>query len=122
MAKETSWTYAHEKLTISVTLDETQATVVFRGESDARDPIPFFTSLTKDLVAKVEGKKAFIDFRPLFFMNSATVAAILVLVRALDAHSVPTQIGYDTQVSWQRVNFNCMKVIARTLRHVVVGN
>ena len=40
--------------------------------------------------------------------------------RRLDANSVVTRVLYDEGVDWQRVNFLCMKTIARTLTHVRV--
>jgi hypothetical protein len=112
-------TFSREKLTITATLGETQGTICFRGESDARDPTAFLTEVTDALVPNLAGKTVRIDFRPLRYMNSATVAAILILVRALDAQQVPTSLDYDANVGWQRVNFQCMKAIAKQLRYIV---
>ena len=114
-------TFSFEKLTLSVVVGETQARIVFRGEGDSRDPTPFITQVADELMPLLEGKKVRFDFRPLQFMNSATVGAILTFLRRLDAACVPTVLDYDTKVAWQRTNFNCMKAITKTFHHVVLG-
>jgi hypothetical protein len=121
MTDKNTRVFCHEKLTISASFTSAEARIDFRGESDSRDPTPFLASVTKELFPKLQGTRVQIDFRSLKYMNSATVAALLVFIRALDAQAIPTVLEYDTNVGWQRVNFNCMKTIVKTMRHIVVG-
>jgi hypothetical protein len=114
--------FTSDALTIEARLSVATAHLVFRGEGEARDPSPFITGVTKELVPKLERKKVTIDFRQLRRMNSSTVASILILVRALDQKRISTVLDYDTSIEWQRVNFHCMKAIARSLQSIdVVG-
>jgi chemotaxis protein histidine kinase CheA len=116
--------FTSDALTIEARLGAASAHLVFRGEGEARDPAPFLAGVTKELVPKLEKKKVTIDFRRLRRMNSSTVASILILIRALDQKRISTVLDYDTSIEWQRVNFHCMKAIARSLQSidVVSGN
>lgn len=112
--------FSCDGLTIEVTTVQSIVHVVWRGVSEARDPddalVPFLTGLADRLRAQ----KVSIDFRALEYMNSATVIPILQFVRRLDSEGAQTHVLYDQKVSWQRINFRCMKTIARTLTHVEV--
>jgi CheY-like chemotaxis protein/HPt (histidine-containing phosphotransfer) domain-containing protein len=112
--------YSSGKLVIAATISGKSGRVVFRGESDARDPAPFLANVTAELLPRLEGKKVVIDFQPLRGMNSSTVASILILIRALDERRISAVLNYDTNVAWQRVNFQCMKAIAKSLRTISV--
>jgi hypothetical protein len=112
--------FTSDGLTIEARLSATSAHLVFRGEGEARDAAPFFASVTKELIPQLEQKKVTIDFRELRRMNSSTVASILILVRALDQKRIQTVLDYDTSIEWQRVNFQCMKAIARSLQSIAV--
>jgi hypothetical protein len=112
--------FQHDTLTIDVTHTGGAVRIVWRGESDIREPsealVPFLLRLADGLKAR----RVTIDFRKFAYMNSATVSPIIQFVRRLDTNGAETVILYDRVVDWQRVNFNCMKTIARTLSHVQV--
>jgi hypothetical protein len=118
---DTPLTFSYEKLTLSVAFTEVQVRVIFRGEGDSRDPSAFITHVAAELMPKLDGRKVRFDFRPLQFMNSATVGAILALLRRFDAARIHTILDYDTKVAWQRTNFNCMKAITKTFHYVALG-
>ena len=42
------------------------------------------------------------------------------LIKRLDAMEAKTTLWYDANIGWQRVNLQCMKAVARTLRHLDV--
>lgn len=94
--------------------------VVWNGTSDARDPAGLLTPFFSELAESHEGKPIVVDLRPLEYMNSATVSALIVFARLLDTKKIPTKLLLNTSVGWQRVNFVAMKSIARTLKHLTV--
>ncbi len=112
--------FTSDALTIVVSEDAGQATVSWLGTSDARDPGQVLTPFFEGLAVKLAGKSVAVDFRQLEYMNSGTVSPIIQLARSLDAQGVKTRLLYDTKVGWQRVNFVCLKNIAKTLSHVAV--
>ncbi|WP_394827725.1 hypothetical protein [Pendulispora albinea] len=115
--------FSHDGLTIEVFESHASAQVIWRGVSEARDPdavlVPFLNALA-DRWRVGKSKPVTVDFRPFEYMNSATVIPILQFVKRLDAAGVRTRVIYDQSVSWQRVNFRCMKTIARTLTNIEV--
>ncbi len=113
-------TFAKDGLSITVSRSGRNATMHWSGLCDARDPELLFGAYMKRLARDLQGLTVTIDFREFEYMNSATVSPILQFIKMLDATDTPTILVYDTRVSWQRVNFQCMKAIARTLRHVQV--
>lgn len=112
--------FTSDALTIEVSEDAGQTTVLWLGTSDARDPGRELTPFFGELAAKLAGKSVAVDFRKLEYMNSGTVSPIIQLARSLDKHGATTRLLYDTTVGWQRVNFVCLKNIAKTLSRVTV--
>jgi hypothetical protein len=113
--------FKSSELTISV---EEQAdgvvNVAWLGTSDARDPARELTPFLTGLAGRLAGKAVNVDFRRLEYMNSGTVSPIIQFARALDSSAGKTTLLYDTKVGWQRVNFVCLKNIAKTLSNVLV--
>ena len=107
-------------LSISVSSSATTGTVRWTGMCDAREPEAFLGPFLKNVARALQGKTVTVDFREFEYMNSATVSPILQFIKLLDATFTPTILVYDTRVGWQRVNYTCMKAIARTLKHVSV--
>jgi hypothetical protein len=95
-------------------------TIRWTGISDARQPELVLGPFMKRLARDFKGEVVTIDFSGFEYMNSATVSPIIQFIKLLDAGDTPTVLLYDTNVAWQRVNFMCMKAIARTLKHVEV--
>lgn len=111
------------ELTISVSTSAQGVTsIAWQGTSDAREPglelTPFLTKIAEEL----SGGAVEVDFRKLEYMNSATVSPIIHFARALDSHGVKARLLYDAGIGWQRVNFVCMKTIAKTLKHIEVAD
>lgn len=115
-------TFAKDELNITVSKSPTTATMRWSGMCDARDPETLLGPFMRKLVRELQGKTVTIDFREFEYMNSATVSPILQFIKMLDAAGTPTVLVYDTTVAWQRVNFQCMKAIARTLKHLQVDD
>lgn len=76
--------------------------------------------LLRQLAVELKGRTVTMDFRQVEYMNSATVSLIVQLIKLLDGQSIPITLIYDTRLSWQRINYQCMKTIARSLNHLRV--
>ena len=113
-------TLSHDGLNITVTRSTRGFTMSWQGMSDTRDPDRILGPFMKRLARELKGKPITIDFSAFEYMNSAAVSPIIQFIKLLDAGETPTMLVYDTNVAWQRVNYSCMKAIARTLRHVEV--
>lgn len=108
-------------LTITVSEGEGGAvTVAWLGTSDARDPGRELNPFLSGLAPELAGKSVDVDFRKLEYMNSGTVSPIIQFSKALDTHGIATRLLFDASIGWQRVNFVCLKNIAKTLKHVEV--
>ncbi|NUP09835.1 MAG: hypothetical protein HOW73_27630 [Polyangiaceae bacterium] len=92
-----------------------EVSVTWRGISDARDPSAFAGQVLRDLGNQPDVDSIELDFRKLEFMNSATLTPIMALIRTLDSKGVRAILRFDAMIDWQRINYNCMKAIARTL-------
>jgi hypothetical protein len=112
--------FEHENLHIEIERTGSSVHLVWGGVSDARDPASFLLPLMNRLVAESKGKSVTLDFSTFEYMNSATVTPILNFVKALDSNGIPSTLVYDSTIDWQRINFQCMKTIARTMKHVRV--
>lgn len=112
----------HELNGLSLTVHTTDrlVTVAWQGVSDARDVTGFLVPIMSEVMGQARGKALLLDFTGLKYMNSASVAPILGAIKTFDAERIQTTALYDTRIEWQRINFQCMKAIARTLSHFQV--
>jgi hypothetical protein len=118
--KQSLETYEENDLAITISRTSTTATITWHGSSNSRDPSQFIDSVAVKLIDSFKDKSVTLDISKLKYMNSATVVPLLSWIKRLDASVVATRVLYDEEVDWQRVNFRCMKTIARTLTHVRV--
>lgn len=114
-----TWTFEQDDLSIVVKRSRDVTEVQWRGISDARNPSRFLNASTEAILPKLKGTKVTVDFRALEYMNSATVAPLIQFVKVLDAEGLSVLVVFS-EVDWQRVHYNCMRSIARTLKHVKV--
>jgi hypothetical protein len=112
--------FDHHGLSIEIAASSPALTMRWSGVSDVRNPGELLLPFLMRMVERCKGKSLKLDFSSLEYMNSATVTPILNFVKALDANAIPATLVYDGAVDWQRINFQCMKTIARTLKHVRV--
>lgn len=109
-----------EGLTIDAELRPTKVILTLKGIGDARAPGEFFDGVVRTVVASIGARTVEIDVRGLEYMNSGAVAALVTMVKTFDTKGVPTHLKFDATVNWQRVNAQCMRVVARCLKQVSV--
>ena len=118
--KELVETFERDGLVVTLATTDDEATITWRGTSDDRNPQAFLTPMLTRLARSTTGKRVTVDFRRFEYMNSSTVAPIIAFIKALDERCAHATLLYDTNLSWQRVNFRCMRTIARTLKNIQV--
>lgn len=107
-------------LYISVEKLGTSTTIRWSGVSDVREPAIQLTPFFLGLLRSIGEKPTVVDFRELEYMNSATVSPIINFVKTLDARGTQTTLLFNPEVPWQKINAQCMRAIARTLKKVHV--
>jgi hypothetical protein len=90
------------------------------GVSDSRDPSTHLSPFLFSLIPRLKSREVVIDFRGFEYMSSATVSPLINFVKSLNAEGIPTSLLFDPTVSWQKINAQCLRAIARTLPHVQV--
>jgi hypothetical protein len=107
-------------LSVEARLDGDTLEVNWSGASESREAAAAIMNLPERWSSMLDGTRVVLDFTKLTFMNSATVASIVVLVKDLDRRAAQTQLIFDGNVAWQRVHLSCMRAIVRTLSRVSV--
>lgn len=120
--KSESRVFKDSGLTISVLQSGTDITIVLQGVSDSRSPGGFFESVLEELKPVFEGKRVNVNFRPLEYMNSASIHAVMGWVKTLEAMKVSTTLRFDPEISWQRVNMNGIRAVARGMKYLRVDS
>ena len=105
-----------DTLTISVVRIATGATIMWKGTSDSRSPGATLNPALERLVQSVENFDVTVDFTELEYMNSATVAPMMELIRKLDTSCKSVRVVF-LDAGWQCTHSRCMSAIARTLKH-----
>lgn len=111
--------YENDGLTVSVTRSGSDAVVAWTGESDSRNPGDFLNPLMARLVKEFAGLNVTVDFSKLTYMNSATVAPLIVCIKSFDA-SAATVVVRFSDMDWQRTHVQCVRTISRALKNVKI--
>ena len=112
--------FKEEDLTIQVSCEGDSVTVVWSGISEIQSPELSIGPFLKGLTPRLHGKKVTMDFRPLEYINSATLQPILYLIKGLDDSKIDTVIKYDKAMESQRITFRCIVAITHSLTHISV--
>jgi hypothetical protein len=95
----------------------TATTIAWTGESDARNPGEFLNPLVAKLAKDLAGQNVVIDFSELTYMNSATVAPLIMCIKSLDGTASAVLVLFSDQ-DWQRTHVQCVRTISRQLKKV----
>ena len=106
-------------LVISVTRTPAAATIAWTGESDSRNPGDFLNPLISKLAKDLAGASVVIDFSELTYMNSATVAPLIMCIKSLDGTASSVLVTFS-DLDWQRTHVQCVKTISRSLKKVKI--
>jgi hypothetical protein len=113
----TTTKYENDALAVHVTRNADDVTIAWTGESDARAPGEFLNPLFARLVTEFTGLNVTIDFSTLKYMNSATVAPLIVSIKSFDAKAAALLVVFS-DMDWQRTHVQCVRTISRSLKKV----
>jgi len=111
--------FENDGLTVHVSRHGDDATIAWTGESDARSPSDFLNPLTVRFVKDFAGLDVIFDLSGLTYMNSATVAPLIVCIKSFDGVAKSVLVVFS-DVDWQRTHVQCVRTISRTLKKVTV--
>jgi hypothetical protein len=111
--------FEHEELTITTSRTGSSAVIAWQGISDSRSPGTALIPALQRIAESVLGAEVTVDLTQLEYMNSATVAPLLGLIKSLDDGNKPVLVLFS-DADWQRTHLNCMTTVALTLRNVRV--
>jgi anti-anti-sigma regulatory factor len=104
-------------LVIALLRTAAATTIAWTGESDSRNPGEFLNPLVAKLAKDLAGQNVIIDFSELTYMNSATVAPLIMCIKSLDATASSVLVMFSDQ-DWQRTHVQCVRTISRQLKKV----
>jgi hypothetical protein len=117
--KEPSQKFQRDGFVIEVYRSKGAAQIVWRGESDSRNPGDFINPIMKQLVDDLRDNEITLDLSTLKYMNSATVAPLIASIKGFDELGTSVLLLFS-DTDWQRIHVSCMRTIARTLKTVKV--
>ena len=106
-------------LVLSVMRTAATTTIAWTGESDSRNPGEFLNPLVAKLAKDLTGLSVVIDFSELTYMNSATVAPLIMCIKSLDGTANSVLVVFSDQ-DWQRTHVQCVRTISRQLKKVKI--
>jgi hypothetical protein len=111
----------HEQNGLLVVVEESEAdaTIAWKGVSDARFPGQFLNPLIRQWVQDFKNANVNVDLRALEYMNSATVMPLINLIRLLDGNGKTVRVLFS-DIDWQRSHRSCMTAAARGMKNVQV--
>lgn len=95
--------------------------IVWSGISEIQDPEHDIGPFLRGLIPQLGGRKTIIDFRPLEYMNSATLQPIFQLLKELSHQKIETVLLYDRGVEWQRLSFRSITAVVTNLPNVTIA-
>lgn len=107
-----------DELTLIVEATALQTTVRWQGVSESPDPEKIVGPFLGDLIAQIDKRKFVMDFTALEYMNSATLQPLLRVLRKLNEHEIETEVIYNPELEWQRINFRSIRTVTLALPHI----
>lgn len=108
--------YTRERLTVRRTQTKKQYVLSWSGECDFRNPSEILTPLLNSFLPELRDRQLVLDFRELYFMNSASVTPILAFVKSICSKDVPVHLIYSASLSWQRSTALSMRALGHALK------
>lgn len=108
--------YTKERLSIRRIQTKTQYILSWSGECDFRNPSEILTPVLHSVLPELRDRQLVLDFRELYFMNSASVTPILAFVKSLCSKNIQVHLIYSGSLSWQRTTAMSMRALGRALK------
>lgn len=115
--------FHHDGLEIAVDEEPGRIVATWSGKSSARAPLEFLGPLFDRILesASRNGSSVRFDFCAVQHFNTATVAAIVQLIRSVRDRGLALTLCYDEKLRWQRLSFDALRVFERDTRLEIRG-
>lgn len=110
-----------EELKIQLKTEGGKSRITWHGTSELQDPSAIIGGFLRGLIPHIKHKHVVMDFRPLEYMNSATLQPLLLVLKEYNAAEILTEIIYDPNVEWQRIVFRSVAAISTTLSKISIN-
>jgi hypothetical protein len=110
-----------EELKIQLATEGGKSRITWYGTSELQDPAASIGGFLRGLIPNIQNKHVVMDFRPLEYMNSATLQPLLLVLKEYNAAEIQTEILYDPNVEWQRIVFRSVAAISTTLSRISIN-
>jgi hypothetical protein len=87
----------------------------WEGKSNERDPRRTLGAFLVQVVAHAKTRRASVELhlQKVTSINSSTIGCLVELIRAASVAAVPLVLRYDATVTWQRLSFEALGVLAK---------
>ena len=104
--------YTDDQLTIEVTEDDANVSLVWKGRSIVRKPNDFVMPIMLDAlsVANESGKRLVLDFQELEYMNSSTLTPIIKILERARRGETQLTVIYKESLRWQDLSFAALRI------------
>lgn len=110
-----------DELKIQFTTEDQKHKIVWYGTSELQDPAESIGGFLRGLIPQITDKRVSMDFRPLEYMNSATLQPLLLVLKEYNSAHIATEVVYDPNVEWQRIVFRSVAAISTTLSNITIS-
>lgn len=111
------------KLSIDDTISE-QIKITWEGECVTKTPEDEIGKLLFNLIGKENllDKNVILDFKKLTFINSATIAVIVLFLKELKLKDIKVTIDYNKNYSWQAASFKILENFTTAIENIKQEN
>ena len=104
--------YTDDQLTIEVTEDDANVSLVWKGRSIVRNPNDFVMPIMLDAlsVANESGKRLRLEFQELEYMNSSTLTPIIKILERARRGETQLTVVYKESLRWQDLSFAALRI------------
>ena len=104
--------YTDDQLTIEVTEDDANVSLVWKGRSIVRNPNDFVMPIMLDAlsVANESGKRLLLEFQELEYMNSSTLTPIIKILERARRGETQLTVVYKESLRWQDLSFAALRI------------
>lgn len=107
-------------LKITVTEESDKHTMMWIGQSDARDSAVIVNPYLDEFLNNFKGKELVLDFQNLDYMNSSSIAPIIQFIFKLNKKAIKTAVLYSAALKWQKVSFKAIEALSKAMPSISV--
>jgi hypothetical protein len=108
-----------QNLTLSIRYNNNCTQLIWKGESDGKEPSQKLMPFINEFVNQASGKLKIV-FNELTYMNSSTIHPLIMLFKMLNEKNVKTEVTYNKNSKWQEASFKALQPLMKILTNITV--